>query len=215
MLSSTVLFQNCSELESAQDNPIRIENGNGQGNSQQAPEFLTNRSIDFDNKVVSNNGTLSFFWSLGSTDLFYYETNHQATFETTLVTITGQNSVAYFQVDADECEAEVALTQAETTELSALYGKFIPVTEIRTRGQNEFITPGCSFPRLAFNGNLEQNGEQPIDFDIYFATPECAPEGEFFVTDRPFPDNTPNDPVAARAEIETYFNTKIDQVCGF
>ena len=178
------------------------------------PEFLVNQDLTFDNKVVANQ-LLETIWSVGSDDIFYYETDYMATYVSTLVTITGQNSIPVLTVRADNCDAGKNLNEEESRTLSSFFANYIDTTEIRApRTEVEVQTPGCAFPRLALDakGLLTDQSSNPggpaVDFDIYFATPECAPSGEFHVTDR-----NGNDPAAALDEVRTFFRAQIDELC--
>lgn len=208
LLSSTVLFQNCSEMKSTDLNSATNAQGDG-ADDRVVPEFLANRTITLDNKVVSN-ANLETVWSVGGTDTFYYETDYQATYESTLVTITGENSFAILTVAADDCTGQRTLTYDESVELSGFFASYIPSTEIRVRAADEApITQGCAFPRLSLDATgLLQDDSPATDFDIYFSTPECTPDNEFHVTDR-----DGNDPAAAQGVVETFFNAQIDLVC--
>ena len=211
MLSSTVLFQNCSEMKSSAGSGSDGNAAAGSDDNRVVPEFLVNRTLEFDNKIV-NESNLQTNWSVGGEDIFYYETDYQATYESTLVTVTGNaNSQAVLKVVADDCDAEKVLTYDESLTLSNFYANYIPTTEVRVLAMDEVTTPGCAFPRLGLDtkGLLPDNSPA-TDFDIYFTTPECSPAGEFFVTDR-----DGNDPAQALDDVRTFFNAQIDLVCGF
>ncbi len=215
LLSSTVLFQNCAEMKSSASGEATTSNANQTGEqAPPPPEFLVNQTIDLDNKIVANQ-LLETIWSVGSTDVFYYETDYRATYESTMVRITGQNSQPVLTVTADDCQESKPLNQDESQTLSTFFATYINATEIRSRAADEVpVTPGCAFPRLALDatGLLSDTASDPggpaVDFDIYFTTPQCTPSNEFFITDR-----NGIDPAAALADVENFFNAQIDELC--
>lgn len=214
LISSTVLFQNCSEMKGVTGQSNNENTSGATNNLPPPPEFLTNQTLTFDNKIVANQ-LLETIWSVGSTDIFYYETDYKAVYASTLITITGQNSIPVLSVKADSCEKSKNLTDDESRTLSAFFSTYINTTEIRERSAADVpVIPGCAFPRLALDatGLLPDTSSDPggpaVDFDIYFTTPECTPDNEFFVSDR-----NSNDPAAALADVEAFFNAQIDVLC--
>ncbi len=208
-LVSTVLFQNCGGEEGPKAN-----DSNNSNSLPPPPEFLVNRDLAFDNKIVANQ-LLETIWSVGSSDIFYYETDYKAVYESTLVTVTGENQSPVMTVKTDSCENSKVLSTAESQELSGFYSSYINATEIRTRGVDAPpVTPGCAFPRLALNAtgllpaSTSDPGGDPVDFDIYFSTAECTPDNEFYITNR-----NGNDPAAALDDVRSFFRAQIDELC--
>ncbi len=211
MLTTSVWFQNCSEMQSS--NTDSTNDGLGDGpDPREIPAFLANRALVFDNKVVSNDG-FSVTFNVGGADIIYYETDYGATYESTLVTISGGSGVApALKVQSDSCNGERNISNEEAEQVVELFAMTIPFTEIRVRGADQAPDLGCSFPRLALNVTKDPQStdpEEPIDLDIYLSSPECTPSGEFFVTDR-----DGNDPAVTSETVAAFFEAQIDAVCS-
>ncbi len=202
LMGVTFLFQNCADFKGAQ-----LTNSAGSGAIPlDVPLFHLNRPLDLDNK----NTTGKSRWTVGGDDIFYYESLVGATYRTTLITITGRNSVAYLHVDADTCTGERALNREERETLSGFFGYYIEKTEEKMAKKDREDPLGCSFPRLAVDSKHVYAGNTPaVDYEIYFTSEECTPDGELYVVNQGGAD-----PKIARQEVEAFFNRQIDLICN-
>jgi hypothetical protein len=212
-ISSTVLFQNCSEMEA--NRALSSNNSSSEmgpaplGPLPDPPEFLTNREIIFDNKRVEN-ANLSTSWEIES-DVFYYETDYNSVYSSTLLTIRGNGQFAVVTAEGDNCMGELILTDEQDTILSGLMFDGIGMTQILRRNLDDpEVIPGCAFPRLGMDtGRLLDDGTTPaVDFDIYLSPADCTPANEFYTT-----DINGNDPQAFLNRAQAFFHPMIDQLC--
>ena len=205
---SALLFQNCGgDLKgSGTDDNTASQTGNA--DDRPVPEYLPSRSIPLDNKNTVGDSS----WSVGGEDKFYYETNYRATYESTLVTVFGRNSKPFLGVLSDNCEGERPLSSGESLELSGFFETYIPETQEKTADPQNPQVLGCAFPRLVLDSAQLVNGVPGVDFEIYFAPAECTPDNDLYVVN--IGGGAGVNPIQAKADVESWFNAQIDQVCG-
>lgn len=199
-LSSSVLFQNCAEMEAATDDSLLGSGGNlTPADTKTPPEYLSNRNLVLDNKVLS--GSISYSFGAGAGEVFTYETDYLATYESTLAIVKSKNDKTIVEVKADKCKGERILTGGEIDSFIELFEASFSNSDEKMDGS--VPANGCTFPRLLMNSAGSGN-----DVEIYFSASDCTPNNNLFVS-----NNDGGDPVAIVNDVKTFFNGLIDDVC--
>lgn len=202
VLSSTVLFQNCAEMEAGTGNGLLETNSSliPADLNKVPPEYISNRQIDLDNKILS--GSISYSFGAGAGEIFTYETDYRAIFESTLAVVKSKNDKTIVEVTADGCKGERVLTGGEIDSFIAMFESSYANSDEKGGGGTA-PAPGCSFPRLLMN-SVGPGG----DVEIYFTGSDCTPDNNLYVS-----NNDGGNPVAIVDGVKTFFNALIDNIC--
>lgn len=210
VLSSTVLFQNCSKMEAAQMDEVNSQLSNDVKTpiddsinpeptpAEPIPDNLSNRVISLDNKVTKNiTGNVVTTFGFGGDDVFYYETDYAGVYKSTLVKIHAIDTVTYLSVMADGCEKMKQLTNDDIVQLTEIF--LAPASLSLTFNDVEPSMPGCAFPRLVIDTKADH------DFDFYLSSPQCTPLDAQIYED-PDPDFI--------TDTKAFFEGHIDSLCS-
>ncbi|MCJ8277084.1 MAG: hypothetical protein MJK18_09605 [Bdellovibrionales bacterium] len=215
-ISTTFLFQNCSEPTSSTSTSASINFQDNESSAQPfSPErqptnidvqtesnvvLINNRDFGLDNKAGAGMGSLSF--ELVSGNVVAYETTYKAVQQSTVVYIEARsNGSLALRVVSDFCMDKIELRGEDINRFLAILNGVLSLAAEDIYVKTDAATSTqCAFPRFVVNSM-----NQP-DYDLYFAQENCVPSNELFVQG--------NNRSARETEMELLFIPRIDSICG-